>query len=156
MRRLTASHISSQAPFLQLKNTNDVKASSEYSHKTKSNTSAEQSVTVTYVRVTELLKTIKPRCAQSAAWVSKVLCGENKLCLVKCLSFHHLLLWTCCMRGPWHPWTTDCTSCLPTVGSTMSAFTIQHKAIIKKFHFSPLQTCALFSHLTLPENIQVV
>lgn len=156
MQRFTAPHISSQSPFLQLKNTNDVKASSVYSHKTKSNTSAEQSVTVIYVRVTELLKTIKPRCAQSAACVSKVLCGENKLCLVKCLSFQHLLLWTCCMRGLWHPWTTDCTSCLPIVGSTMSAFTTQHKAIIKTLNFSPLQICALFSHLTLPETMQVV
>lgn len=66
------------SPFLQLKNINDVKASSVYLHKTKSSTSAEQSVTVTYVRVMELLKTIKPRWAQSAAWISKVMCGENK------------------------------------------------------------------------------
>lgn len=72
---------------------------------------------------------------------------------MKCLRFRHLLLWSCCMWGLWHPWTTSCTNCLLTVGSITSAFTIQHKAIINRFNFSPLQMCTLFSHLSLPETM---
>lgn len=103
----------------------------------------------------ELLKTIKPRWAQSTAWISKVMHG-GKVCLMRCLSLQHLLLWTYCTWELWHPWATICTNCPLTVGSIMPSFTMQSKAIINRFHFSLLQMCTLFSHFPLPEIIHTL
>lgn len=104
----------------------------------------------------ELLKTIKPRWVQSTAWTSKAMHGGKKVCLMRCLSLQHLLLWTYCTWELWHPSTTICTNCPVTVGNIMPSFAMQSKAIINRFHFSLLQMCTLFSHFLLPEIIHTL